>query len=239
VDRRYPTRRIAPLAACVFLLGAVTACSSTIDGRGASELSPSSTGSSSPDFPSSAPVTPSTSAAPPTSVPGSTGRHPVPDQPVRTVEIETDTTTYVVQLWAEVKDETCFDHAYGKPIVTFLTEHPCTGLHRVLGTTEVDGRPVAFAQSSTGFRGTAADPYKYAGEFIRLEKADGTGSINDLLREGYRLPEGPASVPAREAFNVIGQDQGVTIWDVWYLDGPTPVNAKRLIRMTTELFLRF
>jgi hypothetical protein len=38
---------------------------------------------------------------------------------------------------------------------------------------------------------------------------------------------------------VLGQDEGVTIWDVWYLDGPTPDNDKALIKMTEDLFLRF
>jgi hypothetical protein len=72
-----------------------------------------------------------------------------------------------------------------------------------------------------------------------LEEADGTGSINDLLREGYRLPSGPGAVPAAEAFNVLGQDNGVTVWDAWYLDGATRTNDSALVQMTKDIFLQF
>ena len=64
------------------------------------------------------------------------------------------------------------------------------------------------------------------------------GSLDDLLREGYRLPSGPSSVPSPDAFNVLGQDNGVTVWDVWYLDGPTPYNDRALIKASEDLFLQ-
>ena len=127
-----------------------------------------------------------------------------------------------------MKDGTCFDHAYGQQMIAFLIKHPCRGLERYLGTTTVNGNPVGFAESVTGFVGTAKDPYANSNEFTRLEKADGTGSISDLLREGYRLPLGPPSVPASEAFSVLGQDNGVTVWDVWYLADTTPPNDPAL-----------
>jgi hypothetical protein len=226
---------ITALSAAVML----ASCTTTTNGNG--RAAPRSPIRSTPDFPS-APATsagPGTSAAAPTtSADGSI--HPAPDQPLRTVVVKAfDGVSYFVQIWADVKDDTCFDHAYGEPIVSFLTQHPCMGLERYLGTTTVNGRAVGFAESATGFRGTADDPYKYAREFSDLEREDGTGSINDLLREGYRLPSGPTSVPSPDAFNVLGQDEGVTVWDVWYLDGPTPPNAKRLIKMTQDIFLQF
>jgi hypothetical protein len=148
-------------------------------------------------------------------------------------------TRYVIKVWADVKDSTCADHAYGRPIITFLTQHPCSGLERYLATTTVGGRPVGFAESAAAFPGTARDPYRWAGRFAALERANGTGSLNDLLREGYRLPSGPAAIPSGEAFNVIGQDQEVSVWDAWYLDGPTPSNDPALIKMTEDAFLQF
>jgi hypothetical protein len=234
-------RRIATVA----LLLAVAGCGSTTGGSGqVSGAGPAPTGSSSPDFPatssggSTAPSTPS-APAPTDTLPATPSTHPVPAAPVRTVAVHaSDGSRYTVKIWADVKDDTCFDHAYGEQMITFLTKHPCSGLRRLLGTTSVQGRPVGFAVSETGFAGTASDPYKWSGEFTRLENADGTGSINDLLREGYRLPEGPQQVPSGEAFNVVGQDNGVTVWDVWYLDGPTPTNAKPLIDLTQDLFLQ-
>lgn len=150
-----------------------------------------------------------------------------------------DGVTYVIKIWADVSNPTCFDHAYGQAMITFLTQHPCRGLERLLGTTSVNGRPVGFAESVTSFTGTPSDPYADSSTFRQLEEADGTGSINDLLREGYRLPSGPTSVPSSEAFNVVGQDNGVTVWDVWYLNGPTPANDPALVKMTTDIFLQF
>lgn len=233
-------RSIAVLAAVL----AAAACSSTTAGSG--RVGARSAGSASPDFPSgSAPASGAASAAASsgasTGAPGSGGStNGVPTAPIRTVAVQApDGTAYTVKIWADVTDDTCFDHAHGNAIVTFLTEHPCTGLRRYLGTTTVQGRPVGFALSSTGFHGPAGDPYKWAGQFVKLENADGTGSIDDLLSDGYRLPAGPGKIPAGEAFDVVGQDEGVTVWDAWYLDGPTPDNDPPLMKMTRDLFLQF
>jgi hypothetical protein len=231
------------LAAAAIIAASAAGCATSTNGSGTVRGAPTPDGSSGRDFPTgSAGGTQRPSSNTPTTTPsGSAGSdvHPVPASPVRTVTVTAGANTYVVRIWADVQDDTCFDHAHGTPIVTFLTQHPCTGLHRYLATTTVQGRPVGLAESATGFHGPAGDPYKYAGQFAKLEEQDGTGSINDLLQEGYRLPQGPSAIPSSEAFNVLGQDEGVTVWDAWYLDGPTPSNAKALIKMTQDLFLQF
>jgi hypothetical protein len=221
------------------------ACSTTTNGSGAAST-PATRRSSTPGFPSSTAreTTPAETTTPPPATTSSIARTPTvipaPATPLKRAVVHAlHGRTYVVKIWADVRNDTCFDHAYGKAITTFLTQHPCTGLERYLGTTTVNGRPVGFNESATAFRGTAADPYKWAGRFAELENQDGTGSINDLLREGYRLPSGPSYVPSPDAFNVIGQDAGVTVWDVWYLDGSTPYNDKALITMTEDIFLQF
>lgn len=228
-------------AAVVLATAAVTGgCTSTTSGHGAAEA-PTTSVSSTPDFPSApapseSPVETTTPAA---GTSATSTIHPAPPVPARTVTVNThEGDVYLVKIWWDVHNRTCFDHAYGS-IVSFLTTHPCGGLERILATTTVNGRPVAFAESLTGFPGSPHNLYGDAGRFIQLEQADGTGSLNDLLREGYRLPSGPTSVPAGEAFNVLGQDQGVTVWDVWYLDGSTPTNDPALIKMTQDLFLQF
>ena len=227
-------------AAALLVAALVAACSSATGGQGTAEV-PTRGSSSTPDFPI-APATSESSAEPTkpeVSTPAISTIHPAPQTPLRTVVVQTETTDYVVRIWWDVENETCFDHAYGDQITAFLIQHPCTGLHRYLATTQVDGRTVGFALSSTGFPGTPRNLYGEAGRFARLEQADGTGSLNDLLREGYRLPSGPTAVPSGEAFNVLGQDQGVTVWDAWYIDGSTPPDDPALIRMTQDLFLRF
>ena len=167
--------------------------------------------------------------------------HPAPNAPLQSVTVSgLAGNTFVVDIWQQRDDKTCFDHAYGAPMITFLTKHPCRGLHRVLATTTVNHRPVAIAESSTGFPGAGEnDPYKYTAQFKALEAADNTGSINDLLREGYRLPSGPTSIPSTEVFNVLGQDNGVSIYDVWYLTGPTSPKDKALFQLTEDVFLHF
>jgi hypothetical protein len=232
-------RALRTAAGLVIAVAVFAGCTSTTKGRGTAEV-PTTAISSTPDFPSAPALSESVETTTPAAGTSATPTiYPAPSTPVRTVTVNTDDGVgYVVKIWWDVHNRTCFDHAYGS-IVTFLTTHPCDGLERILATTTVNGRPVAFAESLTGFAGTPNNLYGEAGRFIQLEEADGTGSLSDLLREGYRLPSGPTSVPAGEAFNVLGQDQGVTVWDVWYLDGATPTNDPALIKMTQDLFLRF
>jgi hypothetical protein len=237
-----PGRAVAGLMAAAALV--VAGCTSTTDGSG----TPAPSASSSHDFPSGSAPGPTggsiggSSAAAPSSGSGSlsSSTHPIPSTPRKTVTVHAASgTNYLVKIWADVKDASCFDHAYGKPMVAFLIKHPCQGLERYLGTTTVNGNPVGFAESVTGFPGTAKDPYANSNEFIKLENSDGTGSISDLLREGYRLPAGPSSVPASEAFRVISQDNGVTVWDMWYLADTTPPNDPALNQMAQDIFLQF
>lgn len=234
-------RSTAPVLTGLLAVAALTVgCSSTTSGTGTAQAPTSPAASSTtPDFPSNVATSPPVqTSGPPSNSSAGPAVHPAPAEPVRTVTVPSGP-GYVVKIWWDVKNDTCFDHAYGQPMITFLTTHPCNGLERVLATTTVNGRPVGFAESATGFAGTRRDLYGEAGKFIQLEQANGTGSINDLLREGYRLPSGPTAVPASEAFNVLGQDQGVTVWDAWYLDGSTPADDPALIKMTEDLFLQF
>lgn len=239
-----PGRAVAGLIAAAALV--LAGCTSTTEGSGTAATAGS--GKSSPDFPNASGAGPtagssagSSPAAPPSGSGSlSSGTHPVPSTPLRTVTVHAASgTNYVVKIWSDVKDRSCFDHAYGKPMVVFLIKHPCLGLERYLGTTTVNGNPVGFAVSVTGFHGTANDPYADSNAFTQLENADGTGSISDLLREGYRLPAGPPSVPSSEAFRVIGQDNGVTVWDMWYLADTTPPNDPALMQMAEDIFLQF
>ena len=227
----------------VALLGcaALTACSSTTNGAGhAAAHRQTPTKHDFPSFtaPASTPA-PATSEAP--ASPPAASIHPAPSSPIKTVTTHApDGGTYVVKIWQQVEDPTCFDHAYGAPMISFLTQHPCTGMRRTLATTTVNGRDVGFNESAVGFpAGPPTNPYKYAEEFKALENADNTGSIDDLLRDGYRLPSGPTSIPGGEAFNVLGQDSGVVVYDAWYLDGSTPTNDPALIKMTQDIFLQF
>lgn len=247
------TRRTVPLIAVAALIAlGAAACSSSVDGHATPPTPGAAGAASTPDLPpvAAGAATPgasnglataaSTAVAPsaPSAGPSRTVI-PAPAAPLRTVTTTpTDGRSFVVQVWAQRRDASCADHAYGAPMIAFLRAHPCLGLDRELATTRVGGREVGMSIVTTGFRGTMNDPYATLEHFRALIVKDGTGSIDDLLREGYRLPSGPTSVPTPDAFNALGQDNGISVYDVWYLQGPTPDNDKALVAMTQDIFLQ-
>jgi D-serine deaminase-like pyridoxal phosphate-dependent protein len=230
-------RAAAAVAVTGCALVVLGACSSVTDGSG--RHLPASSGSA----PSGTATSGTPTAARPSAQTSSGGARtatPKPTKPVRVVTVANTNSgaAYVVTIWVQQQDATCADHAYGGPVVAYLTAHPCTGLTRILATTAVGGRQVGFAQASLGFAGQADAVYKTASDFVTLVRKDGTGNINDLLREGKRLPVGPTAVPAPDAFSALGQDAGVVIDEAWYLDGPTPDNDPPLVTMAQDLFLQ-
>lgn len=231
------SRTLAGLAAVGLVAALLAACTSTKAGSGTAAPTTTPTSSTAASTTAStsaaASTTATTSAAPSITV------HPAPAQPLRTATVHApDGTTYVIKIWVDVKNTTCADHAYG-PMVQFLTTHKCDGMGRRLATTTVNGQDVGFNVMSTSFPGTAANPYAGTEAFRAYVEKEGTGSINDLLREGYRLPSGPTSVPSPDAFATVGQDAGVSVYDMWFLSGPTPENDPSLIKMAQNIFLQY
>lgn len=165
----------------------------------------------------------------------------MPGHPVRTATIVgASGRTYVINVWAVSRVTVCWRHAYGAPVIAYLKQHHCRAVTRLLATTRVGGRDVGFAQSAVVFAGaTAEQAYSAAGNFRTLVSKDGTGNLNDLFREHYRLPAGPSSVPSPDAFDAEAQDNGVTVVDAWYLAGRTPVNDPALVRMAKDIYLQF
>lgn len=233
-----PGHRIVAFAA---VLATLTACSSSTNGSG-------SRSSATPSVPSSAPgsaVTSATSGATAgasSTAATSASSSPVqqaPSKPVRTATVHAATATYLIKVWTETTDTDCAAHAYGAPVINYLKAHRCSGVSRLLATTTVNGKAVGFAQSSLAFTGTAPQVYTTAEKFRALVETNGTGNINDLLREGRRLPSGPTGVPSPDAFSAEGQDAGVIIVDAWYLNGPTPDNDPALVKMAQDTFLQY
>lgn len=240
--------RLIVLAAALTLL---SACATTTTGRG-SPPSQRTSQTHSPDFPPSsavkgggitspgAPMSPNPSDATTTATrAAATAIIAPPASPLRTARVQgTDGVTYEVDVWVQKQDASCADHAYGTPVITYLTEHPCAGLRRLLATTTVDGRGAGMAISDLGFTGHYPQVYTTAGEFTKLVTKNGTGNIDDLLRDGYRLPSGPTAVPSPDSFSALSQDAGVEVVDAWYLAGPTAENDPKLVAMEQALFLQ-
>ena len=224
---------------------AVAGCSSVTTGKGgrASGLAPASTAGSAAATGSGAAVTPPPGTGTATAAPGTgataptTAAAPAP-KPLRTVTVNADDgTTYLVTVWAEDRITDCAAHSYGK-VKQYFTQHPCQGASRHLLTLRLQGRTVAMSAITVGCAAGPTDQtvYEYAAQFQKLEGEDGTGSIDDLLREGARLP-GTTAIPAQEAFDVQGQDTAVFVLDAWYLEGTTHPQDPALLHLEENLIL--
>lgn len=218
----------------------LAACTSTttVAGKPVARSSPTSsaTASTPRDFPSTtSAATGGAATGPPATV------IPAPTHPLRSATVTAGSTAYKIDVWQQRNDTTCVGHAYGKPVIAFLATHPCYhGVNRLLGTVSINGRAAGFAQSTLTIQTPAGqDPYKYSAAFKSLIQADNTGSITDLLRDGYRLPSGPTAIPTHEAFTVLGQDSTVEIWDAWWLTGTTRDNDPVLIKTAMDIFLGY
>ncbi|SHF35808.1 hypothetical protein [Streptoalloteichus hindustanus] len=90
---------------------------------------------------------------------------------------------------AEQRDINCAAHAYTK-VKEFFSERPCELLVQLLLTTRSkEGADVVVALSVVRMPDAAG-----AAELKRLTDTDNTGNVNDLLREGRRVPNGPAKL---------------------------------------------
>ena len=226
-------RRVGPAAALAAVLAlSLTGCTSTTDGSGGTgsgTVSPApSAGSVSGGAGSTLPGTGTVTSATPS-------RTPVPRKRLQ-ITGGSPQRTYDVTVWDSDDIADCSTHAYGATMIRFLGAHPCRGAHRVLATVPLNGRTVALSLISTSFPGTPTDPYATTIAFGKLEQADGTGAMNDLLREGGTLP-GAQNIPPTEAFTVLSQDAGVTVFDAWYLTGTTVDQDPALVTLERNLYL--
>lgn len=236
------SRTAARLLPAVAALVALTACGSSTSGSGdGAAPTPEQRLTLSEPASSHPPTTDATAPASSSKTRSSTTK-PVPREPLLTKSVVSPGggQTYVIKVWAQVQNSDCAVHAYGAPVIRFLQKHPCQGLSRRLATTTVNGREAGFVQNSIGFTGNGAEAmYRAAGQFRSLVTRDGTGNLNDLLREGYRLPSGPSSVPSPDAFSALSQDNIVTVVEAWYLQGSTPSNDPALVTMAEDTYLQF
>ena len=107
----------------------------------------------------------------------------------------------------------CTAHSYGQ-VQVFFAKTPCTAVHRQpLQHDQHEARAVVVAASTVTF-GTATQ----AGEYLRLVTSDGTGNVNDLLREGSRYPGSPSKLPPA-AFASRQDGNRVLVAEAGYAEG--------------------
>jgi serine/threonine-protein kinase len=147
--------------------------------------------------------------------------------------------TYVATVQAEDVVSNCAAHSYGTPVIDYFRQHPCPrGAGRRLVTIPFEGRTVALSMIEVDAQvGPPGDLYRYAAQLNQLERAAGTGGLDDMLRSGTRPAGWPAAIPPDEAFVVTGEDDTVDIFDAWYLTGPTANQDPTLSQLVNDLFL--
>jgi hypothetical protein len=228
----------APRAfAAVLAIALLAGCSTTTTGNGSRSAGASS--------PSPVPSTSSAASSSPAGTTSSSKATASPSASVPTTALRTENVTSVdgstqwsIKVWVQDDTVNCEDHAYGAQVIAYLKANLCRGMTRLLAATTVGGRPVGIAQTLISFSGDAPAVYQTAGNFATLVSQNGTGNVNDLLREGKRFPNSGSQVGDPDAFNADGQDAGVGIDDVWYLDGSTPANDPALLALAKSLFLQ-
>jgi hypothetical protein len=232
--------RVLGVVAGMVALATLTACSSsTVTGTGSAAPIPTSSVHGFPSQPLSTTASTSTVVVPssaPVSSPAPSSPSTRPYEKAITFRGTTTGTTYRALIWDTDTITDCATHAYGTAMLHFLRQHPCDGARRVLATLALGGRTVDVSLISTGFAPAGSDLYRSTAKFVKLELADGTGSVNDLLSEGGYLP-GATKIPSDEAFDVLAQDNGVTVFDAWYASGTTKDQDKALLKLEEDLYL--
>jgi hypothetical protein len=118
------------------------------------------------------------------------------------------------QLRAADDQANCAAHSYGE-VQVFFARTPCSAVHRSLFSTTRNGRVVVVAASAVIFASAGQ-----AAEYLRLVTADGTGNINDLLREGSRYPGSPSKLPPA-AFASRQDGPRVLVAEAAFAEGPS------------------
>lgn len=153
-----------------------------------------------------------------------------------------DGTSYALTVWGDNAVTDCASHSYGR-VMTFFLLHPCRRARRVLATLSLGGRLVVLSSVAVYEPtpdtevGPNGSPSKNANNLSALEIASGAGGLNDLLREGVRVPGVSATrIPAGEAFEVEQQDDYMAVFDAFYAVGATTDQDRQLVTMERNLF---
>jgi hypothetical protein len=106
-------------------------------------------------------------------------------------------------------DDTCAGHAYGD-VAAFLDATNCTALSRALYSTDVDGRPVVVSIARVTMPDAAI-----ARELRALADTNGSGNINDLLREGVGYDGGPDGLSGAEYASAVSGTSVTIVETSW------------------------
>ena len=128
---------------------------------------------------------------------------------------------YVVKVTDAITD--CAGHSRGKTQVSFKAEN-CLKATRLLATGEVGGRPVLFVVSRIQMATGAA-----AASVKQVLDGNGTGNLNDLLRDGMTYPGAPAKMPI-SGYASLQTGTVVTVAEAGFVDDGRSSNTDPALR---------
>jgi hypothetical protein len=124
-------------------------------------------------------------------------------------------------------DDTCVGHAYGETETFFATTN-CTGLSRALYSAQIDGGAVVVSVARVRMPDTAT-----ARDLRALTDRNGSGNVNDLLREGVSYAGAPAELASAEYASAVS-GPAVTIVESAWVDPASGGSAADVDRMATS-----
>lgn len=124
--------------------------------------------------------------------------------------LKTDTPTdYAVKVTDVITD--CAAHSRGKVLASFKAEN-CVKATRLLATGVVGGRPVLYVVSRVEMATSDA-----AASVKQVLDGNGTGNLNDLLREGKTYPGAPSEMPV-SGYASVQNGTMVTVAEAGFVD---------------------
>jgi hypothetical protein len=149
---------------------------------------------------------------------------PVPGPQTGTVQ-EVEGVSFTLQ--AVQVDDTCVGHAYGETATFFETTN-CTGLSRALYSAQLDGGAVVVSVARVRMPDTAT-----ARDLRALTDRNGSGNVNDLLREGVTYPGGPSELSSAEYASAVSGPT-VTIVESSWVDPAAGGSAAEVDQMAAN-----
>jgi hypothetical protein len=137
------------------------------------------------------------------------------------VRTSSEPAAYVVRVSDVIMD--CASHSHGQTKKSFESQN-CVNARRSVATGQLNGRPVLFVVS----RIQMASP-EAAASIKQVLDANGTGNLNDLLREGKTFPGAPNMVPD-SGYASVQMGAVLQVAEAGFVDGGPTSDANLALR---------
>jgi hypothetical protein len=128
---------------------------------------------------------------------------------------------YAVQVTDVITD--CANHSYGRTKRSFKARN-CVTATRSLATGQVNGRQTLFVMSRIEMASVGA-----AASIKKILDSDGTGNLNDLLREGKSFAGAPGKMPS-SGYASVQTGKVIVVTEAGFADGGPSSNTTPALR---------